>query len=65
MLDEEVWGVTTNELCTALSSMHSDVQPNMFQLLGRLGKLMLNLVMWREVKPMECFTDCCFACAWA
>ena len=31
----------------------------MFQLLGRLGMLMLTLLMWREVQPMGFVTNYC------
>ena len=43
----------------ALSSMHLSVQLNMLQLLGRLGMLMLTLLMWREVQPMGFVTNYC------
>ena len=43
----------------ALSSMHLSVKLDMYQLLGRLGMLLLTLLMWREVQPMRFVTNYC------
>ena len=39
--------------------MHLVVWLNKFQLLGRLGMLVLTLLMWREVQPMGFVTNYC------
>ena len=43
----------------ALLSMHLSVWLNVYQLLGRLGMLLLTLLMWREVQPMGFVSNYC------
>ena len=62
MLNEEFWGVDVDEesgLVYALSSMHLSVWLNIYQLLGRLGMLLLTHLMWRGVQPMGFVTNYC------
>ena len=62
MLTEEFWGADVNE--------ESGIQygpfkhafkfiASMFQLLGRLGTLMLTLLMWHEVQTMGFLNNYC------
>ena len=62
MLHEEFWGVDVDEesgLVYGPFKHAFNCIADMFQLLGRLGMLMLTLLMWREVQPMGFVTNYC------
>ena len=62
MLNEEFWGVDVDEesgLVYGPFKHAFKLWLNMYQLLGRLGMLLLTLLMWREVQPMGFVTNYC------